>query len=155
MEEELQGTEPKVETVRRARRTRMDIAMRNRKIMNKIVSGEAKSLYQAAKMTGCSEYEAKSSIYRDGQLKEMLQQRLEKAGLDDDALTNKLKGLLDSTKVVWNPEEKCFQLYPDNETQRQALHMAFKLKDLYPSEKVDASSNTFNLVILNKGSDGV
>ncbi len=126
-----------------------------RKMLRLYMSGKAKNLAEAARMAGLSEWYAGSNIYRPHN-RQLYQQELRRLmdakGLDDNSLIGELKRLVkEATTSKWNDNKKDWDEFPDNEARKGGLHMALKLKEAYPSEKVEAAVANFNFVV--KGLD--
>jgi len=64
---------------------------------------------------------------------------LERVGLTDDYIANKIKSLTKAkrTQVLRDRGETKVIKHEDNTTQLQATRLASQLKDLFPSEKID------------------
>jgi len=126
-------------------------SVRREEMKRLVASGEAKSLREAAKLAGCSHSMAHSYVYKDKELREDVKKIFEKMGMSDYQLAKKANTLLKSVKPLWNISEKKWDMFPDNETQRNMLMMIFKLKGSFPKETIDINQQaTFQVIIKNK-----
>jgi hypothetical protein len=82
---------------------------------------------------------------------------MDKAGLTDDRLFEKLDALVEAQRTVSaiggkdaNAGTVDFVDVPDNPVQLKALEMAFKLKDKFPSSKVDQTVTVVEVKGLEK-----
>ena len=133
------------------------------RVMLKALMGGA-TFYGAARAAGVSlSYPGNLLRGRDPKsdsraIREAFQLLLEMEGLDIFSIARQTRVLFKAQKAMWNSEDKCWDWFPDNNTQLQALRHLTKLMNLDPPKEAaapGASGPAVNVNIqTNLGAEG-
>jgi hypothetical protein len=93
---------------------------------------------QAARAAGYSDATAQNSAHKMAARERIaIGDSLRNHGLDETAITKKLKFLLHAKTPKYNPGTKDFEIFEDGDIQLRTAQELSKLLDLYPAPKTD------------------